>query len=123
MKSRLFRYIKTLILMAVSLLIALNPCCAEVRLLPSSEALAYFGVAAEPDTSAADSLRLPASLRVIGEEAFAGTAASAVYLADGVLRVESRAFACMPQIRLVSIPQSTEQIAEDAFEGAAGLAV
>ncbi len=78
---------------------------------------------AAADTPETGTFRLPASLRVIGEEAFEGTAAAALILEDQVTTVESRAFAGTDNLREVYIPGSVETLAGDAFDGAEDLTV
>jgi len=67
--------------------------------------------------------RLPSSVRVISEDAFRETAASAVYLPESVETIEDWAFADMPNLRDVYIPPTTTFIGEASFEGAADLTV
>ena len=62
-------------------------------------------------------LALPASLTVIGEEAFSGdTSLFEVVLPDTVTRIESKAFAGS-SVKRINLPESLVYIAEDAFEG------
>ncbi|MBQ8072517.1 MAG: leucine-rich repeat protein [Clostridia bacterium] len=63
---------------------------------------------------ASSRLTLPAGLREIEEEAFAGTSAYAVIIPDGVTTIGSRAFAGSG-IQLLVIPDSVVSIASDAF--------
>ena len=72
---------------------------------------------AEGETEAKQGLLLPKSLRVVDEMAFEGTAATEVYMSEGVERIEGRAFADMPSLDAVYIPKSVLHIADDAFDG------
>ena len=62
------------------------------------------------------SFKLPASLMVIEDSAFEGTAAEAVELPDSLISIGERAFADS-NLRAISIPESVEYIAEHAFDG------
>ena len=65
----------------------------------------------------ADTLTLPADVQVIEASAFENDASlDEVVLPEGLLRIESRAFACSG-IQRVHLPGNIEFIAEDAFEG------
>ncbi len=91
-------------------------------------AFALFVIPSGTNPAAADipetgTFRLPASLRVIGEEAFEGTAAAALVMGVEVTTVESRAFAGTDSLREVYIPASAETLAEDAFDGTEELTV
>lgn len=103
-------------------------CCIMSLFMILVSVFAFFPVPAgtnpaAADTPAAGTFRLPASLRVIGEEAFEGTAAAALILEDKVTTVESRAFAGTDNLREVYIPGSVETLAGDAFAGAEDLTV
>ena len=67
------------------------------------------------DGDAENAFTVPAALRVIGEEAFAGTAFGAVTLSEGVTGIGPRAFADCPGLALARLPASLTEIAEDAF--------
>lgn len=69
------------------------------------------------------SFRLPASLRVVGDEAFEGTAVETAILPDGAAEIGDRAFANADGLREVYIPGSVAQIGADAFSGGGGLTV
>lgn len=60
---------------------------------------------------------LPASLKVIEEEAFANLNVNTVILPEGLERIESRAFAGST-VYSVNLPASLTYIADDALEGA-----
>ena len=66
---------------------------------------------------------LPAGLRSIEEEAFAGSAFRYAVLAENTVSIGSRAFANCPNLIRISIPASTTEIAADAFTGDSGLTV
>lgn len=66
-------------------------------------------------TGGAPTLHLTGNLSVIEEEAFAGTAAKRVVI-DSAQRIESRAFADMPQLVAVTLPDNITFIADDAFD-------
>ena len=57
----------------------------------------------------------PAKLTEIGEEAFAGVAATAVKLGENVSSIGSRAFADCPNLSAIYIPAATKSIDESAF--------
>ena len=61
--------------------------------------------------------KLPASLQIIEDEAFEGTALFAVELPDSVIRIGERAFSDIPTLRTVSVPDSVTYIAKNAFSG------
>ncbi len=60
---------------------------------------------------------LPASLCIIEDEAFEGTAIVSVDLPDTVDSIGERAFANIPTLRSIKIPGKTKQIAKTAFAG------
>jgi hypothetical protein len=61
-------------------------------------------------------LTLPAVMRTIEDEAFAGIAAEQVTIPEGARSIGSRAFADCDSLLLVVIPASVTSIADDAFE-------
>ena len=63
-------------------------------------------------------LVLPASLQMIGEDAFGGSAAEAVLLPTGLETVEKKAFADMPELKSVYVPETVTEIDRQAFSGA-----
>ena len=76
---------------------------------------------ASPQISVSDArleavFRLPAYLEFIAEEAFAGTAAEAVVLPETVTEIGDRAFAEMPRLVAINIPDSVFEIGHDAFD-------
>lgn len=60
---------------------------------------------------------LPASLTVIEDEAFAGTAIETVVLPDTLEVIGDFAFADIPTLSSVEIPQSVHAIGDNAFAG------
>ncbi len=65
----------------------------------------------------AEELKLPAKTESIGEEAFMNCGfLDEVILPEGLLSIESRAFA-NSSVRLIYLPSSITDIADDAFEG------
>lgn len=63
-------------------------------------------------------LQLPASLKTIEEEAFAGMwQVQQVNIPEGVTAIGKRAFADCTLLRLVIIPNSVQTLADDAFSG------
>ena len=61
--------------------------------------------------------KLPASLRVIEDEAFEGTSLFSVELPDSVVTIGERAFSNISTLHAVSIPDSVTYIARNAFTG------
>ena len=68
-------------------------------------------------------LKLPAFLKEIGEEAFAGCSEESVIVPDGCETIGARAFADSANLRTITIPASVTSIAADAFDGCAGLTI
>ena len=66
---------------------------------------------------------LPDSLTTIEAEAFEGGAFRYVQLPEGVTSIGSRAFADCPNLAYIYIPEETDTIARDAFEGVSGLTI
>ena len=62
-------------------------------------------------------MKLPAQLKEIEEEAFAGRPCQVVIIPDGCTTIGSRAFADCDELLYVRIPPSVTEIADDAFEG------
>lgn len=54
----------------------------------------------------------PSSLRVIGEEAFEGTAIESFQLGNSLEQIGNRAFANMPELHILYIPSSLKEIGE-----------
>lgn len=73
--------------------------------------------AALNETLASPVFNLPASLRSIEEEAFEGTAIVSVRLPEKVESIGERAFANIPTLWLIRIPDATKTIAGNGFEG------
>ena len=68
-------------------------------------------------------LVLPASLKAIGEEAFAGTGALIIVVPDGCGSIGTRAFADSDALAQIYIPASVTEISFDAFEGCDSLTI
>ena len=68
-------------------------------------------------------LTLPAALSVIGEEAFAETAAQYVYIPSGIMQIDSKAFADSEALWVVEVEGGNAQIADDAFDGCENLII
>ena len=66
---------------------------------------------------------IPAGTIRIGEEAFDGLAMKAVKCPEGLEQIDSRAFADCPNLERVFIPETAVTIADDAFDGCAGLTI
>lgn len=69
------------------------------------------------------SFTLPASLITIEEGAFEGTAITTVDLPESVVTVEDYAFANIPTLRNIYIPETTEHIGRDAFLGSVNVTI
>ena len=67
--------------------------------------------------------RLPASLQIIGDQAFEGTAIVQAELPDRVERIGERAFSDIPTLRSVTIPKRTSYIARTAFAGSSQVVI
>ena len=65
----------------------------------------------------------PRDMRVIGEEAFMGSAFAYVVLGDQVETIEAGAFRDCMELRRITIPDSVTEIAEDAFEGCTNVTI
>ena len=70
-----------------------------------------------PDAVTIPLFRLPALLQIIEEEAFEGTAFVTVELPETVETIGEKAFANIPTLRSVKIPEKTREIAVTAFAG------
>ena len=68
-------------------------------------------------------LVLPAGLKTIGEESFAGLTVSTVECPEGLEEIEARAFAGCTNLTDIYIPESVTVIAGDAFEGCVNLTI
>lgn len=67
--------------------------------------------------------KLPASLEVIEEEAFEGTAIVRVEVPESVSMIGDRAFANVKTLRSIRITIHTNQISASAFEGSNGVTI
>ncbi len=68
-------------------------------------------------TGIAEENALPGHLKIIGEEAFEGTAITNISIPESVEKIENRAFADIEQLLLANISADTIQISENAFDG------
>ena len=78
-----------------------------------------FKITAEPSK---DAWILPADLKVIDAEAFANLDVQQVVIPNGTTTIGSRAFADCTNLKVIFIPDSVTDIAEDAFEGSTDVA-
>lgn len=83
--------------------------------------LALVGLLCIPVASA--EFTLPASLTVIEEDAFMGTAADVVTMQDAVISIGDFAFANIPTLQSVEIPRSVSFIGDNAFWGSENVAI
>ncbi len=67
--------------------------------------------------------KLPASLKTIEAEAFAGISARRVKLAEGVSKISSSSFANCPNLTCIYIPDGCTSIATNAFTGVINLTI
>ena len=72
---------------------------------------------------AAPDFVVPAALKTIEEEAFEGGAFAFVKLSEETESIQNRAFADCPNLRYIYIPEATESIHRNAFEGVSELTV
>ena len=72
---------------------------------------------------AAPDFVVPAALKTIEEEAFEGGAFAFVKLSEETESIQNRAFADCPNLRYIYIPEATESIHRNAFEGISELTV
>ena len=68
-----------------------------------------------PALSTLNMLRMPASTRMIEDEAFEGGAFQGVVIPDGCVSIGSKAFANCEQLLYVSIPVTVKEVSDDAF--------
>ncbi len=74
-----------------------------------------YASAAPPSAEEEKSLVFPASLRLIEEEAFAGSSAETLVFPNGFLLLGEEAFSDAPNLRDVYLPPSTVYIGRSAF--------
>lgn len=90
----------------------------EITFTISGSSLTACTTVTGVDPLSFSTLKLPSSLTVIKEEAFAGIAAVTVVIPDSCERIESNAFANCPSLKYIIVPaNSSVDIAEDAFGG------
>ena len=77
----------------------------------------------QTSTVSSAGFNLPASLQVIEDEAFEGTAIVSVDLPETVESIGERAFADIPTLRSVRIPEMTKEIARTAFSGSSNVTI
>ena len=75
------------------------------------------------DAETSPTVKLPASLRIVEDEAFEGTAIVQVELPETVESIGERSFANILTLRRVKIPERTMQIARTAFSGSNRLTI
>ena len=79
-------------------------------------------LADETATESQGTFILPASLQVIEEDAFSGTAVETAILPEGLLEIDENAFEGT-QLKDVFIPDTTESIADTAFDNIPDLTI
>ena len=84
---------------------------AIVLELPEKELLDFHTGEAIPES------KFPASVEIIEDEAFEGTALGNVELPNSAIKIGERAFADISTLRDVRIPFTTQYIASSAFDG------
>jgi len=68
-------------------------------------------------------MTLPAALKALDIESFAGTTVQEIVLPDGLSLIDERAFAQCGALALITIPDTVSFIADNAFEGSDGVAI
>lgn len=66
-------------------------------------------------------MTLPGALTAIQDGAFEGGAAEVIIIPEGVTSIGSRAFANMPKLKIVFMPESVKTISFDAFDGSSNV--
>lgn len=108
MKKSIFFLVLVIMAMAFTIAIAdNNPDINNQQFLLGTETLKDYQ----------NSFNLPASLQIIEEEAFEGTALSGVQLPETVTTIEDRAFANTKNLRYIYIPEKTKDIGKDVLAG------
>ena len=79
--------------------------------------LQQCSLTANPALGSASAFSLPASLQIIEDEAFEGTALVAVDLPETVEEIGDRAFANIPSLRILKIPDNTKRIGTKIVAG------
>lgn len=79
--------------------------------------------AVEKEEAEEPSFTLPASLQIIGDEAFEGTALQSVKLPESVEQVGDRAFANNAELLFIQLPERLRLIGEDIIAGSENAAI
>ena len=85
--------------------------------LHAENILQQYSLTANPALGSAPAFSLPASLKIIEDEAFEGTALVAVDLPETVEEIGDRAFANIPSLRILKIPDNTKRIGTKIVAG------
>ena len=109
---------KLIIMFILAIMLSLALTCANAAI--ENDVLDHAGHIADIQAdhpASAPVFKLPASLKIIEDEAFEGTAIVSVDLPESVESIGDRAFAGIPGLRVVKIPEKTTYIAATAFAG------
>ncbi len=109
---------KLIIMFILAIMLSLALTCANAAI--ETETIDHTGHIADIQAAYPESVpvfKLPASLKIIEDEAFEGTAIVSVDLPESVESIGDRAFAGIPGLRVVKIPEKTTYIAATAFAG------
>jgi hypothetical protein len=68
-------------------------------------------------------VQLPATLRIIGRNAFAGTLIEELRIPEGVEKIGKRCVAHCENLKTVSLPQSVNELGPELFDGCANLEI
>ena len=85
--------------------------------LHAENILQQYSLTANPALGSAPVFKLPTSLQIIEDEAFEGTALVAVDLPETVEEIGDRAFANIPSLRILKIPDNTKRIGTKIVAG------
>ena len=96
---------------------------AEINLCDEEFNLALYNQLQHIDMEASPSFNLPASLQIIEDEAFEGTAIVRANLPESVKSIGVKAFANIPSLRSVRISEHTERIDQTAFSGSGNVMI
>ena len=109
---------KLIIMFILAIMLSLALTCANAAI--ETETIDHTGHTADIQAAHPESVpvfKLPASLKIIEDEAFEGTAIVSIDLPGLVESIGDRAFAGIPGLRAVKIPEKTTYIATTAFAG------